>query len=98
VRDFLTAQIERLGDQLWDAAERETKEGVACLTGAGECPSGAPGRMTLVPTGPEDRKLIRQSFQDVVSPNWSERCGAECVANWNSTIGRVLDLTVAANR
>jgi hypothetical protein len=32
-----------------------------------------------------------------VSPRWSERCGAECVTNWNQTIGRLLDLTVAAN-
>lgn len=98
VRDFLTTQIDQLGDQLWPVAEQETEDGFACLTGKGSCKSGTPGHMTLVPTTDEDRKLVRQSFTNVVSPRWSERCGAECIANWNQTIGRQLDITVAANR
>ncbi|HYM72531.1 MAG TPA: TRAP transporter substrate-binding protein [Stellaceae bacterium] len=98
VRDFLTAQIDELGDRLWDAADRENQEGIACLTGVGTCTAGPPGHMTLVPVTAEDRKLMRQSFTDVVSPRWSERCGAECVANWNNTIGRLFNITVAASR
>jgi TRAP-type C4-dicarboxylate transport system substrate-binding protein len=98
VREFLTAQIDRLGEQLWEAADRETQEGIACLTGTGECRVGPPAHMSLVPTGAEDRAIMRQSFKSVVSPRWSERCGAECVANWNSTVGRLFDLTVAARR
>jgi TRAP-type C4-dicarboxylate transport system substrate-binding protein len=98
VRDFLTAQIDQLGDQLWAVAEQETEDGFACLTGKGNCKSGVPGHMTLVPTTDEDRKLVRQSFATVVSPRWSERCGAECVANWNQTIGRQFDITVTASR
>ena len=96
VRDFLTAQIDELGDKLWEAADHETQEGIACLTG-GPCSAGPAAHMTLVPTSDEDRRLIRRSFMTTVSPRWSERCGAECVTNWNQTIGRLLDLTVAAN-
>jgi TRAP-type C4-dicarboxylate transport system substrate-binding protein len=96
VRDFLTAQIDKLGDELWQAADRETQEGMACLTG-GTCNAGPAAHMTLVPTTDEDRTLVRKSFMDTVSPRWSERCGAVCVANWNATIGRVFHLTVAAS-
>jgi len=98
VRDFLTTQIARLGDDLWHAADRESQEGIACVTGNGECSVGPPGHMTMVATSDEDRKLVRQSFVKVVSPRWSERCGAECVANWNATVGRQFDITVAASR
>ena len=95
LRDFLTARIDALGDRLWDVAERETEEGIACLTG-GPCSAGPAAKMTLVPTSDNDRTLMRKSFVDTVSPRWSQRCGAACVANWNATVGRTFDLTVAA--
>jgi TRAP-type C4-dicarboxylate transport system substrate-binding protein len=95
VRDFLTAQIDELGDRLWQAADRETQEGVTCLTG-GACSAGPPAQMKLVPATEEDRKVVRRSFMSTVSPRWAARCGAECVDNWNATVGRMFDLTVAA--
>ena len=49
VRNFLTAQIDELGDRMWKAADRESSEGIACLTG-GPCSAGPPAHMTLVPT------------------------------------------------
>ena len=98
VREFLTAQIEELGDRLWDAADRETQEGIACLTGIGNCSAGAPGHMKLVPVSADDGTLVRHSFKNVVSPRWAERCGTECVKNWNNTIGRLFDITVAETR
>jgi TRAP-type C4-dicarboxylate transport system substrate-binding protein len=98
VREFLTAQIADLGDKLWQAAGQETDEGIACLTGKGVCNAGTAANMKLVPTSDEDRKLVRQSFTKVVSPRWSDRCGAACVANWNQTIGRQFDITVATSR
>jgi TRAP-type C4-dicarboxylate transport system substrate-binding protein len=97
VREFLTAQIDDLSDKLWQAAEQETQEGIACLTGNGACKAGQPAGMKLVPTTEADRKLVRQSFTNVVSPRWSQRCGAICVNNWNQTIGRQFDITVAAS-
>lgn len=96
LRNFLTEQIDELGDKLWQAAEGETQEGMACLTD-GPCSAGPAAHMKLVPTTEEDHALVRKSFLNTVSPRWSERCGAECVANWNATIGRVFNLTVAAS-
>ena len=97
VRDFLTAQIDELSGRLWQAAAQETEEGVACLTGHGTCNSGPPANMKLVPTTDDDRKLVRLSFTKVVSPRWSDRCGPACVTNWNETIGRQSDITVATS-
>jgi len=98
VRAFLTTELQQLDDRLWPAAEQETRGGIACLTGIGVCTAGPPGHMTLIPTGDEDRRLVRRSFDTVVSPRWSERCGTACVANWNATVGRQFDITVAASR
>jgi hypothetical protein len=32
-----------------------------------------------------------------VLPRWAARCGAECVRNWNDTVGKVVGLTAKAN-
>lgn len=96
LRDFLNAKIATLSDRLWQAADAETQEGIACLT-EGPCTVGPPAKMTLVPPNSEDKELVRKSFLNTVSPRWAARCGAECVKNWNATVGRSLDLTVAAS-
>ena len=96
VRDFLTAQLAELSDRLWAAADRETREGIACLTG-GACSAGPAAHMKLAPTTENDRELVRKSFMNVVAPRWARRCGADCVANWNNTVGREFNLTVAAS-
>jgi TRAP-type C4-dicarboxylate transport system substrate-binding protein len=96
VRDFLSARIAELGDRLWTDAAHESEEGLACLTG-GSCEAGPPAHMTLVPTTDSDRALVHKSLVETVLPRWSQRCGAQCVGNWNETIGRMVGLTVAAS-
>jgi TRAP-type C4-dicarboxylate transport system substrate-binding protein len=95
IRDFLTAQIEKLSGRLWDLAEKETKEGITCLTD-GPCSVGPTAKMTLVPTRISDLALVRKSFLETVSPRWAERCGTDCVANWNATVGRIFGLSIAS--
>ncbi|HTZ34378.1 MAG TPA: TRAP transporter substrate-binding protein [Stellaceae bacterium] len=95
VRHFLTGQIDGLGDKMWQAAQNDTQSGLACLTD-GPCDAGPPAHMKLVPVTDDDRRLVRQSFLDTVSPRWADRCGADCVAAWNRTVGRLFDISVAA--
>jgi len=97
VRDFLSARIADLGDRLWTDAASESQEGLACLTG-GNCAAGPAAHMTLVPTTDADRALVHKSLVETVLPRWSQRCGAQCVGNWNETIGRMFGLTVAASK
>jgi TRAP-type C4-dicarboxylate transport system substrate-binding protein len=94
-RGFLTSQINGLGDKLWQDADRETQEGIACLTG-GPCTAGPAAHMTLVPTTDADRALVHKTLLDTVLPRWAARCGDQCVANWNQTIGRLFNLKRAS--
>jgi TRAP-type C4-dicarboxylate transport system substrate-binding protein len=98
LRNFLASQLDELSGRLWTATAQETDEGVACLTGTGPCPKGEPGHMVVVPVTAEDRKLVRESLRSTVLPRWAERCGPDCVTEWNRTIGRLFDMSVAANR
>jgi TRAP-type C4-dicarboxylate transport system substrate-binding protein len=93
---FLRRELDVLEDEIWRSAESETLEGLACNTGQGECRSGPAGHMTLVAMRPEDNTLIRRVLSDVVVPHWAERCGPECAATWNATIGRNTGLTATA--
>jgi hypothetical protein len=51
--------------------------------------------MRLVEVGDEDRKLVRRSLLDAVLPRWTERCGEQCVEEWDRTVGRVSGVTAA---
>jgi hypothetical protein len=53
--------------------------------------------MTLAKAAPEDVELRRQALLNQVLPRWAARCGAECVRNWNDTVGKVVGLTAKAN-
>lgn len=97
VRDFLTRQLVSLEQKIWDNAEYETEQGIACNVGRADCKLGTRASMTLVPVAPGDVALVRQILRDVILPHWAERCGAECVAEWNLTVGANVDLRAVAN-
>jgi len=96
VRDFLQRELDQLSDEIWQAVDRESTVGIACVTGNGPCPEGPPGSLKFVPVTNADREIERKILDGVVLPNWAERCGTECVANWNRTIGRLFDITITA--
>jgi TRAP-type C4-dicarboxylate transport system substrate-binding protein len=96
VRALIEGELARLDEEIWAAAERETEEGVACTTGAARCEAGPPGHMTLVPVEPEDQTLLHNAFTRVVVPRWAERCGPDCVAAWNETVGRSIGVSAVA--
>ncbi len=52
--------------------------------------------MVLVEPTSEDLAIRDKVANDVVLARWAERCGADCAANWNSTVGSILGLTAAA--
>lgn len=97
VRAFLRQQIDQLTDRIWSSADATSNEGIACVTGIGECPEGPPGAMKLVPVTEADRALERAVLSESVLPRWARLCGAVCAAQWNSTIGRLWGLTATAS-
>jgi TRAP-type C4-dicarboxylate transport system substrate-binding protein len=96
VREFLSRELALLEQKIWDNAEYETEQGIACNIGRPDCKLGTRANMTLDQIDPADKQVIRQILTDVILPRWSERCGVECVQGWNETIGALVDLKATA--
>lgn len=93
VRDFLLREIRDLEDRIWQAMDEETRQGIDCNIGRDSCTMGSKGKMTLVPVSDRDRELLGRVLREVVVPKWAARCGAECVQEWNATVGAIVGIT-----
>ena len=85
-RALLKQELARLEQAIWAEAERDTAEGVRCLTGAQAC-GGPPGRMNARAPSPADDQRRRQILSGAVIARWVQRCGATCADAWNQSIG-----------
>jgi len=92
VRTFLQTNIDKLVDDIWDAAARQTQEGYDCNSGAAACPYPVKGKMVLVQPTDADRELLKKVLNDSVLPKWAARCSAQCVKDFNATIGKEVGL------
>jgi TRAP-type C4-dicarboxylate transport system substrate-binding protein len=93
VRDLITVQYKTLVDDIWAAAAAQTQEGYDCNTGAAACKQPVKGKMTLVKPSEADRALLKKVLQESVLPKWAARCSANCVTDFNATVGKVVGLT-----
>lgn len=91
----LTNEINALTDKMWAETATEDEVAISCITG-GACDIGEPGSMKLVEPSAEDLAMRDTIATDVVLSRWAERCGAECAATWNETVGPILGLTAEA--
>lgn len=82
-RETLRAAIAALERDIWEAADRETGEGLACNAGQPGCGAGTPGRMRVVPVSRADIALRDRLLRETVVPRWIGRCGAPCAETWN---------------
>lgn len=89
-RSMLKQELMRLEQSIWAEAERETGEGVRCVSGAQPCGGRDGGRMTIVPPAPADELRRRTVFAGQVLPRWVQRCGGTCAEAWNQTIAPVI--------
>lgn len=94
-QDLLTAELAKLTDQMWAETATEDTGAVSCLTG-GKCDLGEPGAMKLVVPSAADLAARDKIATDVVLARWADRCGAECAADWNKTVGAILGLKAEA--
>lgn len=89
-RDTIRSEVTKLEADIWDAADRETGEGLACNAGQSSCQNGRRGTMVVVPVTEADEQRRRQLLTDSVLPGWVRRCGVECVDAWNKTLAPLL--------
>ncbi len=91
----LTKEVDALSDRMWAETATEDDVAIACITG-GKCDIGEPGAMKLVEPSKEDLALRDKVANEVILARWAERCGAECAATWNDTVGSLLGLKAEA--
>lgn len=87
LRSLLRSELRTLEAAIWDEAERETDQGIACNLGKLACIPGRTGRMTLVPASTADAQRSQEVFESAVLAEWVRRCGASCVSLWNRSLG-----------
>ena len=92
---LLQTEIAALNEAMWAETATEDEVAISCITGAA-CEIGDPGSMVLVEPSAEDLALRDKIATDVVLARWADRCGEDCAANWNNTVGPILGLTAAA--
>ena len=87
-RSILKQELMRLEQVIWADSERETGDGVRCLTGEQDC-GGQPGRLhAQAPTVADDQRR-RNVLAGTVIARWIQRCGTPCAEAWNQTIGPI---------
>lgn len=87
---FVEKQMQGFEETAWANNMAEDAMGIICNTGeGGECTQGEPGSMKRVDPSPADDAVRKKVLEEVVLKRWAERCGAECVKNWNETIGKI---------
>ncbi|WP_206020992.1 TRAP transporter substrate-binding protein [Antarcticimicrobium luteum] len=96
-QDFLQAELNTLEDEIWKGAGEETQDGINCNVGADPCTVGVKAGMTLVPVSDGDRALLDRITHEVILPKWAERCGGDCVAEFNQAIGPIIGATTEVN-
>src|ERR1700733_3344813 len=92
IRDKLQSGIRKLELSIWDSANQETTSGLACDIGSSLCVDGNMFHMHLVPITPEDEAQRELLLSKSILPRWIQRCGNDCVAAWNETLGTALGI------
>lgn len=95
-QELMQTEVAALNDRMWAETATEDEIAISCITG-GDCAIGEKGNMKLVTPSDADLAARDKVATEVVLARWAERCGEECAANWNETVGPILGLTAKAN-
>lgn len=98
IRTTLQRELPRLERSIWADADRETGEGLACNSGKPACVNGQKGQMEVVNENAADVRRWHDIVVSTVLPRWVERCGPQCAAVWNSTLGTVTGIQAGPGR
>jgi TRAP-type C4-dicarboxylate transport system substrate-binding protein len=95
VQAFLQKNLDVMFAKIWESAAKETQEGYDCNTGAAACTQPVKGKMKLVQPSEADRALLKTVLTETVVPKWAARCSAQCVEDFNKTIGKIVGVTAS---
>jgi TRAP-type C4-dicarboxylate transport system substrate-binding protein len=94
-QEIMQREVAALNERMWAETATEDEIAISCITG-GECSVGEKGSMKLVTPSDADLAARDKIATEVVLARWAERCGEECAANWNATVGSILGLEAKA--
>lgn len=92
-REIIETNAGAMIDRAWEIGQKDDEMGIACLTD-GPCDFGEPAGLVNVELSDDDRALLSDVLQRTVLQTFGDRCGAECSAAWNETIGQAVNLTI----
>jgi TRAP-type C4-dicarboxylate transport system substrate-binding protein len=95
-RAFLTDAFADLEAEVWEHVAGVAQEGINCNTGQEPCTTGIKANMKLVEVTEADSALLAGMVNDTILPRWAARCGEQCVADWNGTVGAALGFEAKA--
>lgn len=98
IQAFFTEQFTAFEDTMWDTAAKATADAENCNFGKEPCEMGKMAEMTLVEVSAADREKHKAMMQDVVLVEWGKRCGKDCAAEWNDTVGQVVGLEIPLDK
>jgi TRAP-type C4-dicarboxylate transport system substrate-binding protein len=92
LRSLLGREMPRLEQAVWEAAERETAEGIACNRGQSDCSKPSKGGMAVAQVASQDERLRTRILETEVLRRWQQRCRIDCLALWQQIIEPVRGL------
>ncbi|BBK37775.1 transporter [Allostella sp. ATCC 35155] len=92
VQQFLTSQVATYEDKMWATLKEGMNQADNCNTGKQPCTLGKPANITIVPVKPAEAETHKKLVEGAVLANWAKRCGAECVKEWNETVGKAIGM------
>ena len=98
LQEFFLEAFAVLEDNMWATAGQSTEEADNCNTGRDPCTMGTKANMTIVEVSDADREVHKGLMENVVLVEWGKRCGRECAAEWNDTIGQVTGLQIPLDK
>ena len=98
VQKFFAEQFDAFEDKMWDTAARAVADAENCNFGKEPCEMGKMAEMTLVPIGEADKEKHKELMQETVLVEWAKRCGKDCAAEWNDTVGQVVGLQITLDQ
>ncbi len=93
VQKLIETETKNLEKSIWDAAALHTTQGFFCNAGVDPCTLGTKGKMTLVRASDADKALLQKIVTETMLPKWAARCSADCVAQFNDSIGKAAGVT-----
>ena len=90
------APAQALVPERLDSLKKATGEADNCNTSKQPCTMGKLAKMTIVPVRPAEAEVHKKLVEGAVLAGFAKRCGAECAAEWNDTVGKALNLRAPA--